>query len=687
MFCAVWSDVLGAKLLFCGSLNWFARSKSACVRGRRTANVCLFVVACKDLMSKQFRGDRSVGQGQDDWRRLAREYELPDDHAEYLWHAVLAETGRKSLGEHRIVEDALVVYEDHLRTIVAQQVDCLHWSPEQLVRSLARSIAPGKRTRVAATYGDGNRWAKGASGCAVGKRTRIDRMAGEMAVSDYFPGMEEVGEMIAGMPGLSAGVPLSRPGQALANARRYGNRASLPFREVLERMFRRTFREIEVLTGPGAERASRGIDAKAFSVGNTVVLPPSPTLGLVAHEIGHVLQQNGSRVDPWQVERLTEPNSREEGNADAMAAAAMRGAPIPAAQSTPMGMVARAQSEPDFAGGQQSVESGDSVASGDVEQRLQKLGMDSKLQPKLIAYVLEAIERKPGLAAALEQGQRGKRTLIAAGRSLWAVRVGNPWVFLFELAQELGDKNATMKLRQVYAENRFDEGVDGNAKKERFVAQLKAAVCDAHNPHLLAPTLYNHLDESVLTGIGRRPEFLRLGPKIAIPPGHPLLYRTVGMDSFWEYNVPDGKHDYLKADLLQLLDSGKDQVGVLANTGTINAFDYWYYQCATDPSERASAHALLNPESLLGSGTGTTWWSYRGVEMQDIKPPELAAHRAFESSIQLNALEPEWYGQGAVRLAIQTDKLQSSMSKPGGQSFASRRRLMGYWHRSISRIP
>lgn len=80
-----------------------------------------------------------------------------------------------------------------------------------------------------------------------------------------------------------------------------GGPLSTPVRTFMERRFGRDFRAVQVHTGSAAEAAAAMVNARAFSIGRTMVFgvgqyAPETESGrrLIAHELTHVVQQGGA---------------------------------------------------------------------------------------------------------------------------------------------------------------------------------------------------------------------------------------------------------------------------------------------------------------------------------------------------------------------------------------------------------
>jgi len=88
---------------------------------------------------------------------------------------------------------------------------------------------------------------------------------------------------------------LQAPGQSLDN----------PVRAQLEPRFNRDFSKVKIHTDPAAARSAEDVNAAAYTVGSNVVFgagkySPNTDSGraLLAHELAHVVQQDGAAYDP-----------------------------------------------------------------------------------------------------------------------------------------------------------------------------------------------------------------------------------------------------------------------------------------------------------------------------------------------------------------------------------------------------
>ena len=92
-------------------------------------------------------------------------------------------------------------------------------------------------------------------------------------------------------PGIdsAAGDPPDAHGAAAAGVQTPGG--DLPHRGQLEGAFGLDLSSIVAHTGSEAQQTSRAMGANAYATGHHVVLPQNAGVGLVAHEVTHVLQQ------------------------------------------------------------------------------------------------------------------------------------------------------------------------------------------------------------------------------------------------------------------------------------------------------------------------------------------------------------------------------------------------------------
>jgi hypothetical protein len=98
-------------------------------------------------------------------------------------------------------------------------------------------------------------------------------------------------------------------------------REALPHRDDMERSFGRSFAEVEAHTGPRATAACDRLGAAAFTHGGHVVFGGSPpSRSLVAHELTHVVQQEGGSTGG-----VSAAGDRFESQAERVGAAASRG--------------------------------------------------------------------------------------------------------------------------------------------------------------------------------------------------------------------------------------------------------------------------------------------------------------------------------------------------------------------------
>lgn len=139
------------------------------------------------------------------------------------------------------------------------------------------------------------------------------------ALADPLGGRAGVPEAPPGRPGND---PLSTPDAAFRHAMS-GPKAELPFRERLEASLGKLPRLQVVLGGPQAGAGLGALGAKAAAFGTSVAFRnTNPSLELVAHEVAHVVQQQGAQGAATGV---SQPGDQAERSADAAAAAVMQG--------------------------------------------------------------------------------------------------------------------------------------------------------------------------------------------------------------------------------------------------------------------------------------------------------------------------------------------------------------------------
>lgn len=171
--------------------------------------------------------------------------------------------------------------------------------------------------------------------CACGKKT-ANRGFGEK-LSQSSDGEKRLQRSSGrGVDAASTAAPaivhdvLQAPGQPLDNT------ARVP----MERGFNREFSHVRVHTDAKAAESARAVNARAYTVGRDVVFGAgeySPRnesgLKLIAHELGHVVQQQGATVKD-EIEIASASDAREqEANRAAAAALSMQPTPAPATTS------------------------------------------------------------------------------------------------------------------------------------------------------------------------------------------------------------------------------------------------------------------------------------------------------------------------------------------------------------------
>src|SRR5262249_41684784 len=115
------------------------------------------------------------------------------------------------------------------------------------------------------------------------------------------------------------------PGEAFANATS-GPPSALPHQAQMEHAFGTDFSGVQAHVGQAA--ALDGAGAHAAAKGDTVAFgPSSPSVGLVAHELTHVVQQRQSGTNALAASRIeSRSDDAAEREADAIAGAVEGGA-------------------------------------------------------------------------------------------------------------------------------------------------------------------------------------------------------------------------------------------------------------------------------------------------------------------------------------------------------------------------
>ena len=107
----------------------------------------------------------------------------------------------------------------------------------------------------------------------------------------------------------------------------------------MEQRFGRAFGHVRIHSGSEAAASARALDAAAFTIGNSIVFDEhqyrpdtSRGRGLLAHELAHVAQQDGTSASGT---RIGHAGSSLERDAEAMALAAARAQPVSARRRAP----------------------------------------------------------------------------------------------------------------------------------------------------------------------------------------------------------------------------------------------------------------------------------------------------------------------------------------------------------------
>ena len=131
----------------------------------------------------------------------------------------------------------------------------------------------------------------------------------------------------------AAGDPPDAHGAAAAGVATPGG--ELPHRGQLEGAFGLDLSSIVAHTGPEAQETSQAMGANAYATGHHVILPPNAGVGLAAHEVTHVLQQEkGVHLSGGLDGGASDPLEQE---ADAVGAAVERGESVAGRFSAPSG--------------------------------------------------------------------------------------------------------------------------------------------------------------------------------------------------------------------------------------------------------------------------------------------------------------------------------------------------------------
>lgn len=138
--------------------------------------------------------------------------------------------------------------------------------------------------------------------------------------------------------------------EAIKQARGGGHSLDSSVRAQMEPAFDADFSNVRVHTGAQADQLSRALNARAFTTGQDIFFRqgtynPGSASGreLVAHELTHVVQQNGDQVQPKLT--VNQPGDRYEQEADQMAQAVIRQEQRSARPETPAGGLNRQAEE------------------------------------------------------------------------------------------------------------------------------------------------------------------------------------------------------------------------------------------------------------------------------------------------------------------------------------------------------
>ncbi len=602
-----------------------------------------------DLVNKLWRTD--ARDLRSTWRELASERGIDADLAYDLWLEA-GELAGKDVPA-RLLDYARLLDRQATPSTVPAGKRSLTGSLANLHRARPPAAGtPGRRSRLESITGNANRWSGSSHQIGPGKFTRTLRLSEQRGL-----------ERNAGGERATNTVTLSPAAKALSAARAHGTRSPLPFRAELERSFGRSFAQVEILSGPGAERAAASIDATAFAAGNTVVLPSSASRSLVAHELSHVVQQGGdkgNRVDDSAL-AMSSPGDAVEVEAHRTANAVSLGRPLPSFH-TATGAARLARATPSAttttATTATAATTTDASATQSVADRV-KIILPPSSFPALHQHVIDAITEDPKLEPSLDA--EDKKALIAIGRKRWRKKAGSAGAFIEQLVDEIGGQGAAaakIKITQLGAEQSFETGVDAAALKDRFwgfVADL--LIQDEWLRRKDPVSAFQQVIKDHLDNKGR---FVRRGRVLEVPTGSPFLSRTTTLGGFYQWNMTQKA----KADILgqarDLLDAEHQDLvvpGPAAPAAKLSAFDYWAYRCATNPAVAKLAHTTLDTKSKYGGGNQTTWWSYAGMTLKPWGPHPADQARGFKYLIQAAGLLPEWYETGAMYITLDAEKL------------------------------
>jgi nucleoid-associated protein YgaU len=177
---------------------------------------------------------------------------------------------------------------------------------------------------------------------SYGKQTRSEQTGGDaVPVRTGVPGKQT---LTSGLPGIqlksSGDAPHGEatPADSFAHATS-GAGSELPYRSRLERAFGTSLGGVSAhLGGSEAQQGLSGLGARAAAHGNSIAFAESaPSLGLVAHETAHVIQQRAAGGGSVQRKPsgVSTPGNDAESRADAAADAVVAGLSVPDVGTAP----------------------------------------------------------------------------------------------------------------------------------------------------------------------------------------------------------------------------------------------------------------------------------------------------------------------------------------------------------------
>ncbi len=459
-------------------------------------------------------------------------------------------------------------------------------------------------------------------------------------------------------------------GRAALDLARSTPARELPHRKKMEERFGVDLGSVEAHLGGEAKDAAEALSGMAFAYKNVVAFAQErPSEELVAHEVAHVLQQGGG-------EKPATPPSLEEdvplgGHTGAVEVEADRAAREPKRPS--LGSAEPAiQMGPGASGGSAPAPA---IDPAELEKAVESFaGIRKAKEPNLVEHIVAELQKNSVTPDDVRSGTLSKEQLIAMGRSHWRAEVGADDLFLLELAKEKKDATAKRKIGELNSEANWDKGVNASALRKKFYELVADLLCDpGKSSYLTAKAIYD-ADGSAFTDVasGKASTFLHKGVQLDLPANAKVLHRTTTIDGFYSYNLKAEYRHHWKNLLGRLVDDEAksriaDDPSKKTGKDTISVFDYWRYRMATDRKSARLAYQGLDRKAKIGGGSGTTWWSYNGVQLDEFPDQAMRSHAGWAKMLKALALEEKWYPKGAVRLQIGAAKLKTLQNKHKGQ--------------------